>query len=150
MNEVAPPPLKFTDKLAGRLGPSPASTPPRTESPRPGKWIRCKFSLVNRHIFSNFQLSVLTISHQIIVITEGRISGASVFARLGNDESPGSSGSDSPINLSSLTAKLEAAKYESKYGSKVDRKKATQTQTKVTVTGLGKILVSSSSAEVND
>ena len=79
---------------------------------------------------------------------EGRISGSNVFARLGNDGSPNSSGGESPLNLSTLAAKLEAAKYESKYGSKVDRKCATPTQTKVTVTGLGKLVVSSSSAEV--
>ena len=71
-----------------------------------------------------------------------------MFARLGNDGSPGSSGRDSPINLSSLTAKLEAAKYESKYGSKVDRKKAAPTQTKITVTGLGKLVVTSGAVEV--
>ncbi len=39
MNVVAPPLLKFTEKLAGRLGPSPASTPPRTDSPRLGEKI---------------------------------------------------------------------------------------------------------------
>ena len=83
-----------------------------------------------------------------VSFAEGRISGSSVFARLGNDGSPNSSGGESPLNLSTLAAKLEAANYESKYGSKVDKKGATPTQTKVTVTGLGKLVVSSSSAEV--
>ncbi len=71
-----------------------------------------------------------------------------MFARLGsNGNTP--PGTESPVNLSTLNAKLEAAKYESKYGGVVDRKKATPTQTKVTVTGLGKLVVSSSQADVS-
>ncbi len=66
-----------------------------------------------------------------------------MFSRLGNDVSP--SGTESPVNLGLLSAKLEAAKFESK---QLNRKKATPTQTKVTVTGLGKLVVSSAPAEV--
>ncbi len=107
------------------------------------------------------QLSCLLYNTDLLFTfaSENRPSPSNVFSRLGNESSssPGSSRSSSPLSMS-LSARLEAAKYESKYSSPtdkakagpvVDRKKATPTQTKVTVTGLGKMVISSTPAEVS-